>query len=141
MPLLEVTAGQGSYVGHSFEQLATILERVERPERLGVCLDTCHLLAAGYDITTPEGYESTIAEFDRVIGLRALKAIHLNDAQESLGSRLDRHAAIGRGCLGIEVFRRIVNDARFDGIPMVLETPGGLDAWREELALLRSLTS
>jgi deoxyribonuclease-4 len=141
VPLLEVTAGQGSYVGHSFEQLATILERVERPERLGVCLDTCHLLAAGYDITTPEGYESTVVEFDRVIGLGALKAIHLNDAQESLGSRLDRHAAIGRGCLGIEVFRRIVNDARFDGIPMVLETPGGLDAWREELALLRSLTS
>jgi deoxyribonuclease-4 len=141
LPLLEVTAGQGSYVGHSFQQLATILERVERPERLGVCLDTCHLLAAGYDITTPEGYESTVVEFDRVIGLGALKAIHLNDAQESLGSRLDRHAAIGRGCLGIEVFRRIVNDARFDGIPMVLETPGGPDAWRKELALLRSLTS
>jgi len=138
-PLLEITAGQGSYVGYSFEHLAAVLRRVKRPERLGVCLDTCHLLAAGYDIATPEGYEATMADFDRIVGLHTVKAMHLNDAKKGLGSRLDRHEAIGKGCLGLEAFRRIVNDTRFDGIPMVLETPGGLDEWKKEIALLRSL--
>ena len=139
MPLLEVTAGQGSYLGHSFEHLAAILGRVARPDRLGVCLDTCHLLAAGHDIATPEGYETTLASFDRIVGLETLKAMHLNDAKKGLGSRLDRHEAIGQGSLGLEVFRRIVNDPRFDGIPMVLETPGGLEEWKKEIALLRGL--
>jgi deoxyribonuclease-4 len=138
-PLLEITAGQGSYVGYSFEHLAAVLRRVKRPERLGVCLDTCHLLAAGYDIATPEGYEGTMADFDRIVGRHTVKALHLNDAKKGLGSRLDRHEAIGKGCLGLEAFRRIVNDTRFDGIPMVLETPGGLDEWKKEIALLRSL--
>lgn len=138
-PLLEITAGQGSYVGYSFEHLAAVLRRVKRPERLGVCLDTCHLLAAGYDIATPEGYEATMADFDRIVGLHTVKAMHLNDAKKGLGSRLDRHEAIGKGCLGLEAFRRIVNDTRFGGIPMVLETPGGLDEWKKEIALLRSL--
>jgi deoxyribonuclease IV len=138
-PVLEVTAGQGSYLGHSFEHLAAILGRVSRPERLGVCLDTCHLLAAGHDIATPEGYEATLASFDRIVGFEKLKAMHLNDARKGLGSRLDRHEAIGEGSLGLEVFRRIVNDPRFDGIPMILETPGGLDEWKREIALLRGL--
>ncbi len=139
MPLLEVTAGQGSYVGHRFEHLASILGRVRRPERLGVCLDTCHLLAAGYDIATPAGYEETLADFDRLVGIRAVRAVHLNDAKKGLGSRLDRHEAIGEGCLGLETFRLIMNDSRFEGIPMILETPGELDAWKKEIALLRSL--
>ena len=139
MPLLEVTAGQGSYVGHRFEHLASILGRVGRPERLGVCLDTCHLLAAGYDIATAAGYEETLADFDRVVGIQTIRALHLNDAKKGLGSRLDRHEAIGEGCLGLEAFRRIMNDSRFEGIPMILETPGELDGWRKEIALLRSL--
>lgn len=139
MPLMEVTAGQGSYVGHRFEHLASILGRVRRPERIGVCLDTCHLLAAGYDIATEDGYEEVLGDFARLLGLDKLKAVHLNDAKKGLGSRLDRHEAIGEGCLGIETFRRIMNDGRFEGIPMVLETPGELDAWKTEIALLRSL--
>jgi deoxyribonuclease-4 len=138
-PLLEVTAGQGSYVGHRFEHLAAILERTRRPERLGVCLDTCHLLAAGYDIASPEGYEKTLAEFASVVGLSRLKAVHMNDAKKGLGSRLDRHEAIGEGCLGIETFRRILRDPRFDGVPLVLETPGGVEEWKNEIALLRGL--
>jgi deoxyribonuclease-4 len=139
MPLMEVTAGQGSYVGHRFEHLASILGRVRRPERIGVCLDTCHLLAAGYDIATAKGYHQTLGDFTRLLGLPTLKAVHLNDAKKGLGSRLDRHEAIGEGCLGLETFRRIMNDPRFEGIPMVLETPGELDAWKTEIALLRSL--
>jgi deoxyribonuclease-4 len=122
-PLLEVTAGQGSCLGHSFEQVAEILARVKDPRRVGVCLDTCHLFAAGYDITTERGYEQTLERFDRVVGLRKLKAIHLNDSQKPLGSRVDRHEHVGDGCLGLEPFRRIVNDRRFSGLPMLLETP------------------
>lgn len=137
--LLEVTAGQGSSVGHRFEHLASILEQVKRPERVGVCLDTCHLLAAGYDIATPKGYEVTLSAFARLVGLDKLKAVHLNDAGRPLGSRRDRHAPIGHGFLGRATFRRLVNDPRFHGVPMVLETPGPLPVWRTELRLLRSL--
>jgi deoxyribonuclease-4 len=139
MPLLEVTAGQGSCVGHRFEHLAAILKLVRAPERLGVCLDTCHLYAAGYDIATPDGYEQTVADLDRLVGLARVKAFHLNDAKKGLGSRLDRHASIGKGTLGVEPFRRIVNDDRFAGRLMVVETPGPLPVWKEEVALLRSL--
>lgn len=139
MALVEVTAGQGSYVGHRFEHIAAILDRVKRPERLGVCLDTCHLLAAGYDIARPDGYEETLASFDRIVGLRRLKAVHLNDAKKGLGSKLDRHEAIGAGFLGLETFRRLMNDPRFEELPMVLETPGDLDEWTKEIALLRGL--
>jgi deoxyribonuclease IV len=139
MPLLEVTAGQGSYVGHRFEHLARIFERTGRAERLGVCLDTCHMLAAGYDIAGEGGYEETMAEFARLVGLPKLKAVHLNDAKKGLGSRLDRHEAIGAGFLGLETFRRIMNDPRFDGIPLILETPGGTDEWRREIDVLRGL--
>jgi deoxyribonuclease IV len=137
MPLIEITAGQGSCVGHRFEHLAEILARVKAPERVGVCLDTCHLYAAGYDIATPRGYERTIAEFDRVVGLAKLRAMHLNDARKPLGSRVDRHAPIGEGFLGLRTFRRLLADPRLRDVPKVLETPGGLEAWRRELALLR----
>lgn len=137
MPLVEITAGQGSCVGHRFEHLAEILARVRSPERVGVCLDTCHLYAAGYDIATPRGYERTIAEFDRVVGLGTLRAMHLNDSRRELGSRVDRHAPIGEGHLGLATFRRIVADDRLTAVPKVLETPGGLEGWRREIALLR----
>jgi deoxyribonuclease IV len=138
-PLLEVTAGQGSYLGHRFEHLAAILGRLDRPARVGICLDTCHLLAAGYDIASPRGYARTMGELDRTVGLARVKAFHLNDAKNGPGSRLDRHAGIGRGFLGTATFRRLLRDPRFRGVPMVLETPGGLPRWKKELALLRRL--
>ncbi len=141
MPLLEVTAGQGSTLGHRFEHIAAVLADVRAPERLGVCLDTCHLYAAGHDIATPDGYEDTLARFDRLVGLGSVKALHLNDARQGLGSRLDRHAPIGEGSLGGEPFRRLLRDPRLAGRPMVLETPGGLAGWKQQLALLRSLAA
>jgi deoxyribonuclease IV len=137
--LLEVTAGQGSCLGHRFEHLGEILEQVRAPERLGVCLDTCHLLAAGYDIASPRGYEKTLAEFDRRVGAARLLAIHLNDSRTPLGSHVDRHARAGEGHLGLPTFRRILNDARLRGVPMVVETPGPLAEWKKELDLLRGL--
>ncbi|HEY3121733.1 MAG TPA: deoxyribonuclease IV [Vicinamibacteria bacterium] len=141
MPLIEVTAGAGSWLGHRFEQVAEILGRLRRPERVGVCLDTCHLYAAGYDIARPRGYERTLADFDRIVGLGKLKAIHLNDAKQGLGSRLDRHARAGQGQLGLATFRRILNDPRLAGVPMVVETPGPIEEWKKELRLLRSLVA
>jgi deoxyribonuclease-4 len=141
MPLIEVTAGAGSWLGHRFEQVAEILGRLRRPERVGVCLDTCHVYAAGYDIARPKGYEQTLADFDRIVGLGKLKAIHLNDAKQGLGSRLDRHARVGQGQLGLATFRRIVNDPRLAGVPMVVETPGPLEEWKKELRLLRRLVA
>jgi deoxyribonuclease-4 len=138
---LEVTAGQGSCLGHSFEQVAGILERVKEPERVGVCLDTCHLNASGYDIVSAGGYEETMDSFARIVGLRKIKAIHLNDAKSARGSRLDRHERAGRGQLGIEAFRRILNDPRLLGVPMVVETPGPLEEWKKEIALLRGLVA
>jgi len=139
MPLLEVTAGQGSCLGHRFEHLAAVFERLQQPERVGVCLDTCHLLAAGYDIATPKGYAETLDSLDRLVGLSRVKAIHLNDAMLGLGSRRDRHAPIGKGTLGLETFRRLLNDRRLEGMPMVLETPGPLAIWKREIATLRKL--
>jgi deoxyribonuclease-4 len=137
--LLEVTAGQGTCLGHSFEQLAGILDRVKEPERVGVCLDTCHLNASGYDIVSDEGYEETMDSFSRTVGLRKLKAIHLNDAKSARGSRLDRHERAGQGRLGLGTFRRILNDPRLAGIPMVVETPGPLEEWKKEIEVLRGL--
>jgi deoxyribonuclease-4 len=139
MPLLEVTAGQGTSIGHRFEQLAEILSRVKRPDRLGICLDTCHLFAAGYDIASPRGYERTIEELASCLGLEKVKLFHLNDVREGLGSHLDRHAPIGQGRLGRHTFKRLVRDQRFRDVPMVLETPGGPEAWKREIALLRRL--
>jgi deoxyribonuclease-4 len=139
--LLETTAGQGSSLGHSFAQLRQIIDSVEEGDRLGVCLDTCHVFAAGYDITTREGYEATIDELDTVIGLERLRAIHLNDSKKPLGSRVDRHEHIGKGALGLEPFRMLLNDRRLTDVPMILETPKGKDNAEDldNLATLRSL--
>jgi deoxyribonuclease-4 len=131
--LLETTAGQGSCLGHRFEHLAQLLALTAQSERLGVCLDTCHVFAAGYALAPKAAYEATLKEFDRLIGLERLRAFHLNDSQKPLGCRVDRHAHIGRGCLGLEPFRLLVNDRRFRDLPMLLETPkesdeGDMDA-------------
>lgn len=121
--LLEITAGQGSSLGHRFEHLAKILSLVADPDRLGVCFDTCHAFAAGYGLAPAAVYKATMIEFDRVIGLDRLKVFHVNDSLKPQGSRVDRHAHIGRGCLGLEPFRLLVNDRRFRRHPMILETP------------------
>lgn len=123
MVLLEQTAGQGTNLGHRFEHIAAILDRVGGSPRVGVCLDTCHLLTAGYDLCTEAGYEDTFREFDRLVGLDRIKVFHLNDSKKPCGSRVDRHEHIGKGCLGLEPFRRLLNDPRFADLPMLLETP------------------
>jgi deoxyribonuclease-4 len=122
---LETTAGQGTCLGHRFEHLGTILERASRPERLGICADTCHIFAAGYPLGTPEEYDETIDRLVRSVGLDRLRVWHLNDSCRECGSRVDRHAAIGAGHLGLEPFRHLVNDPRFRDVPMILETPKG----------------
>ncbi len=121
--LLEHTAGQGTNLGHRFEHLAAILDRLNGSPRVGVCLDTCHLLTAGYDLCSVEGYDETFREFDRIVGLDRLRVFHLNDSKKPCGSRVDRHEHIGKGCLGLEPFRRLLNDPRFSALPMLLETP------------------
>ena len=123
--LLETTAGQGSHLGWKFEHLARIIELSSYPDRFGVCVDTCHITAAGYSLTTPKEYESTFEQFDKIVGLDRLKAFHLNDSVKGIGSRVDRHAHIGHGALGLEPFRFLVNDVRFAQLPMYLETPKG----------------
>lgn len=121
--LLEQTAGQGTNLGYRFEHLACIIDRLKRTPRVGVCLDTCHLLSAGYDICTKEGYEATFRSFDDLIGLSRIKVFHLNDSKKPCASRVDRHEHIGKGCLGLEPFRMLLNDGRFEKLPMLLETP------------------
>lgn len=123
MILLENTAGQGTNLGYRFEHLAEILEQVEEKPRFGVCLDTCHLLAAGYDIRTEPGYQRTLQEFDGTVGLSRVKVIHFNDSKKGLGCRVDRHEHIGEGCLGLEAFRCFLKDERFKEVPKILETP------------------
>lgn len=138
--LVETTAGQGTNVGYTFEQIADILSGVKSPERMGVCFDTQHAFAAGYDIRTPEAWESTLKEFDRILGLDRLLVFHLNDSKRDLASRVDRHEKIGQGLLGLVPFWCLVNDERFADIPAVLETPVKDDSeYGEELQLLRSL--
>jgi deoxyribonuclease-4 len=139
--LLEITAGQGTSVGGRFEQLARLLDESYYPERLGVCFDTCHAFAAGYDIRTPETFTATFDHFEDTIGFENLKAVHLNDTKGELGRHLDRHEHIGQGRLGLEAFRLILNDPRFTGLPMVLETQKSPDMHEdvENLATLRSL--
>lgn len=121
--LLETTAGQGTGIGHTFEELAELLAGIDAPERTGVCLDTCHIFAAGYDIRTPEAYGKTMAAFDAAIGLGRLHVVHLNDTQKALGSRVDRHEHIGRGEIGVAGFKAIMTDPRLDDIPKIIETP------------------
>ena len=137
---LETTAGQGSCLGHRFEQIAYIIEKVREPERLCVCVDTAHLFAAGYDIGNEAGVKKTFREFDRVIGRDRLAAIHVNDSKTARGSRVDRHQHIGKGQIGLEAFRFIMRNRRFEKIPKVLETPKG-KALREDVMNLRKLRS
>ena len=138
---LEITAGQGSNLGYRFEQIVKMFDATRESERLRVCFDTEHAFAAGYDIRTREGYERTFTEFDETIGIERLAAFHLNDSKKEFNSRVDRHEHIGKGHLGMETFRLLMNDKRFWGVPMCLETPKGLDLAedRENLSLLRSL--
>lgn len=135
--VIENTAGQGSNLGYSFEQIARIMELIEDQSRVGVCIDTCHSFAAGYDLKSEDGYEQTMNAFERIIGFRFLRGVHLNDSKSVLGGHLDRHNSIGKGELGLEPFRRLMNDRRFDNIPMVLET---IDEtlWPKEIKLLYS---
>ncbi len=121
--LLETTAGQGSSVGHTFEQLASIMNKVEKKDAIRFCLDTSHVFAAGYDIRTPSAYQKTINTFDSIVGLEHLDLIHLNDSKKELGSRVDRHEHIGRGCIGLQAFELFMNDHRFQDIPKIIETP------------------
>jgi len=150
MVLLEHTAGQGRTVGHRFEHLAAILEHLNGSPRVGVCLDTCHLVASGYDIVSADGYRDTFAYFERIVGLDRLKVFHGNDSKKPCGSRVDRHEHIGDGCLGLEPFRRLLNDPRFADVPILIETektsrsskPGSIEADRfdvKNLSTLRAL--
>ena len=135
--VIENTAGQGSNLGYAFWHLAYIIERVEDKSRVGVCLDTCHSFAAGYDLSTELGCEMVFREFDEVVGFEYLRGMHLNDALKAVGSRVDRHSPLGEGFLGITPFRYIMQDKRFDNIPLVLETPDE-ERWPAEIALLKS---
>jgi deoxyribonuclease-4 len=136
--LIETTAGQGSTIGAAFEEIAFIIERVKEKVPIGVCIDTCHIFAAGYDIRDAGRLKEVLKEFDQVIGLEHLYAMHLNDSLGDLGSRLDRHAPIGEGKLGLEAFRAIMQEPQLAPLPKYLETPGGPDAWKKEIPLLRS---
>lgn len=136
--VIENTAGQGTNVGYRFEHLAEIIDQVEDKGRVAVCLDTCHAYASGYEIKTETGFKETMARFDRIVGLRYLKGMHLNDSKKDTGSRVDRHAGLGEGTLGLDPFRWIMRDPRLDDIPLILETPDET-RWAEEIALLRGM--
>lgn len=135
--VIECTAGQGTNLGYEFGQIAHIIDKVEDKSRVGVCVDTCHAYSAGYDLRTEEGYRKTWEDFDNIIGSRYLRALHLNDDKRECGSKIDRHESIGKGSLGEEFFIRLVNDPRFDSMPLILETPDDL-IWKEEIAWLYS---
>jgi deoxyribonuclease IV len=136
--VIENTAGQGSNLGFKFEQIRMIIEHVEDKSRVGVCIDTCHAFAAGYDISTPESFKEVFRQFDEVIGMKYLKGMHLNDVKKGLSSRVDRHDSLGKGLLGMEVFRLIMNDPRFDDMPLILETPDET-IWAQEIQSLKNL--
>ena len=137
--LLETMAGQGTEMGSSFEQLAEIIGLVKQPERLGICFDTCHVFAAGYDVSFYEGYEKTMEQLDKIVGIRNVGAFHLNDSKEDLGSCIDRHASIGEGHLGLECFHAVVKDSRFLDTPKILEIPERDEKSQQNLDLLRKL--
>lgn len=136
--VIENTAGQGSNLGFAFEHIAYIIDKVEDKSRVGCCIDTCHAFAAGYDLRTAESCDRTFAELDRIVGLRYLRGMHLNDAMKPLGSHVDRHAPLGDGEIGWECFRYIASDSRFDDIPLILETPDEA-RWPEEIAKLKEM--
>ncbi|WP_446775340.1 deoxyribonuclease IV [Macellibacteroides fermentans] len=136
--VIENTAGQGTNLGHTFEQIAHIIDRVEDKTRVGVCIDTAHTLAAGYDIKTTEGFIDTFDKFDKIIGFSYLKGMHINDSKKDLASKVDRHDSIGKGLMGLTTFKMLMNDPRFDNIPMILETPDET-IWAEEISYLYGL--
>lgn len=136
--VIENTAGQGSNMGFSFYQLKKIIDQVEDKSRVGICIDTCHAYSAGYDLKTKAGFEKVFQEFEEVVGFQYLKGMHLNDSKKELGSRVDRHDSLGTGTLGLEVFECIMNDSRFDGIPLILETPNE-ELWAEEIQILKNM--
>jgi len=135
--VIENTAGQGSNLGYKFEHLAYIIDKVEDKSRIGVCIDTCHMFTAGYDIRTREAYDKTWSDFDKIVGREFLMGMHINDSKPELGSKVDRHAPLGEGHIGIDAFKYIAQDSRMDDIPLILETPN-TDIWKEELELLNS---
>lgn len=135
--VIENTSGQGSNLGFTFEQLKLIIDNVEDKSRVGVCIDTCHAYTAGYDIKTEKGFNDTFAKFDTIVGFKYLKGMHINDSKKELATRVDRHDSLGKGFLGVDVFRRIMGDSRFDNIPLILETPDET-LWKEEISLLKS---
>jgi deoxyribonuclease-4 len=136
--LLEITAGQGTNMGYKFEHLRAIIDRSQHPDRLGICFDTCHAFAAGYNIVEEAGYNDTFQKFDDIIGLDRLQVFHLNDSKKPVGSRVDRHHRLGEGFMGWEVFYRLVNDERFANLPMILETPGDEKHYSREIQLLKN---
>ena len=136
--VIENTAGQGSNLGYTFEQIAEIIHQVEDKSRVGVCLDTAHTLASGYEIRTEEGFYDTFARFDEIIGFNYLRGMHINDSKKELATRVDRHDSVGKGVMGLKMFELLMNDSRFDGIPLILETPDE-SLWAEEIKLLYSL--
>ncbi len=136
--VIENTAGQGSNLGYTFEQIALIIDKVDDKSRVGVCLDTAHTLAAGYEIRTKEGFTETFRKFDEIVGFDYLRGMHINDSKKDLASRVDRHESIGKGLMNMNLFSLIMNDERFDNIPLILETPDEL-VWAEEIRLLYSL--
>ena len=136
--VLENTAGQGSNLGYDFAQLAYVIDKISNKDRIGVCIDTCHAFAAGYDLRSPQAYERTMSEFDRAIGYKFLSGMHLNDTKNELGMRKDRHESLGHGFLGLAAFENIMNDPNIDEIPLILETIDD-SLWAEEIALLRSM--
>lgn len=136
--VIENTAGQGSNLGYTFEHLRYIIDRVEDKSRVGVCIDTAHTLAAGYDITTAEGFAHTFAEFERIVGFQYLRGMHINDSKKALASRVDRHDSIGKGLMGLTTFRLLMSDPRFDDLPLILETPDE-ELWGEEIRFLYSM--
>jgi deoxyribonuclease-4 len=139
--LLEATAGQGSVIGAKFEELAYVIDKVGKKLPLGVCIDTCHVFAAGYDLRTAEACDAMLKEFDRVVGLKHLYAFHLNDSMKGLGARVDRHAPLGKGEIGMECFRFLMQDPRTQALPKYLETPEGPALWKKEIALLRNFAT
>lgn len=133
--VIENTAGQGTNLGHTFEQIRSIIDLVDDKKRVGVCLDTCHTFTAGYDLISAEAYEETFRQYDEIVGFNYLRGVHLNDSMKVLGSRVDRHDSIGKGFLGLEFFNRLMNDSRFDNLPIILETPNE-ELWADEIKLL-----
>lgn len=136
--VIENTAGQGTNLGHTFEQIAHIIDKVEDKSRVGVCIDTAHALAAGYEIRTREGFDVTFDNFNKIVGIEYLKGMHINDSKKEVGTRVDRHDSLGKGVMSMDLFSFIMNDSRFDNMPLILETPD-TDIWAEEIKMLYSL--